>query len=651
MRPLGVARTGPNSVCDELREIFAAIPWEHQDDVRGDDTKKALPYLHVVLHELDGWLHDSRSYADQPRTAEWNSLANDLQAAADARGSKVAEKTPNLSLLTLVIDGNTGHNLSARQAAIRILKTAMMELGTDDCLLAAYDDLTQTLGRTNSTYEKVRERMDVLETCMRAQGRTVRVIARTLAGIFDNWSWEVDYAHYLLDGTPIDPAGRAGTERLLTVRERLELARRYIVHRQPATPVVFWFAFDNARFDPPVADVGHVRFFSGPVLIEVLESLQQETDDATRTELISGWTLPAELTAPDARYSRLSWPDADQWVAARVDLGVDDGPDVVSRARAHLTAIWELAALSGRGTTSWSLMDGYIVYRDHQEAESSSLGPPDDPDNWVITDDTDSSINELEPSISPRLANLSELAHLASDAHLLRTNSAVDAPTALIANVRALERIATRRKTDWRSHVLQGPLQHRVTALARGELFNAVMAYVSAYDRRRMPMHEQIADELRRRDPDGHNRVLNDFGRALSAAAELAPTLPRYGTAERRLRTVATKTATPAALAAWHRELENRFRRELGRLSRTRNCAAHGGPLHEPTARAVRGFAQSIATLSTRVALEASLNGEDAATAFSAWEEVVMARLAWTPRAPTTHDALFGNVPSKLSGA
>jgi hypothetical protein len=51
------------------------------------------------------------------------------------------------------------------------------------------------------------------------------------------------------------------------------------------------------------------------------------------------------------------------------------------------------------------------------------------------------------------------------------------------------------------------------------------------------------------------------------------------------------------------------------------------------------------------VALEASLNGEDAATAFSAWEEVVMARLAWTPRAPTTHDALFGNVPSRLSGA
>ena len=72
------------------------------------------------------------------------------------------------------------------------------------------------------------------------------------------------------------------------------------------------------------------------------------------------------------------WPETEHWVAARVDMGRDAGPDLVERAWSKVRAVWELATINSGGSTSWTPMDGYwsTATRGRQSLRrSSSVNP------------------------------------------------------------------------------------------------------------------------------------------------------------------------------------------------------------------------------------------------------------------------------------
>lgn len=70
-----------------------------------------------------------------------------------------------------------------------------------------------------------------------------------------------------------------------------------------------------------------------------------------------------------------------------------------------------------------------------------------------------------------------------------------------------------------------------------------------------------------------------------------------------------------SGLRAWRQELEHEWQLTRGRLARTRNALAHGGPIEDESAVTVRDFAGQLAARSLSVALEGLLEGQDIATA------------------------------------
>jgi hypothetical protein len=632
MRPLGIKRTGPVTVCDELRELFARVPWEHRDD-----TGQTLPALHLVLGELGGWLTDSRSYKEEPRRDEWGSLSDDLQAAAAMRGSRVRALTPTVEKLIRTIDRNSGPASGKRLAATRTLTQARIEMAAPSVLDAAYDDLIRAISKRESRSEKIEGLFGVLETCMREQGRSLAMQARTMAGIFDNWSWEIGYARELLDGTAPDPEDRKGSDVGLSVTERLELGRRLLARAVDPTLAVVWLAFDNARCDPRPSTIAGATFFNGPDLVEILRQAENDPD-AYPQGVVGNMYLVPEFTGAG---SRPRWPATDHWVAARVDMGRDAGPDLVERAWSRVRAVWELATINSGGSTSWTPMGGYWVYRDRREAESSSFRERVSAARWVMADRTEDWVEEIAPAFDGLLAEPDEIAGLTRDAHTLRTLEVVDAGTALVASVRVLERAASLRHRDWRDHVIRGLMDRDIVGAVTSEIYNAVAQYVGDPLRDRTERMEQISQGLMRSDPDRRHGVIYDIGGALAAAAELEPSAERYGVRERRLRTLVSRTKTTGALANWYEDLEKAHRARLARVARIRNCAAHGGPVHEATAESIRLFAAAQATTSTQVALNAILDGTKISRAFDDLADESQKRRQFASRATSVDQALF----------
>jgi hypothetical protein len=591
----------------------------------------------MVLGELEGWLADSRNYDEQPRRDEWGSLTDDLRTAADMRGSRVRALTPTVDELTRTIGRDSGSASAQRLPSMGVLKRARIELSAPSALDAAYDDMVKAIGKRESRSQKIEELFGVLETCMREQGRSLAMHARTMAGIFDNWSWDIGYARELLEGVGPDPEDRRGRDVGMDVPDRLDLGRRFLARAIQPTPAVVWLAFDNARSDPRPATIGSTTFYNGPDLVEILTQADGDPN-AFPPGTIGNIYLVPEFTQ-EARQP--SWPDGDHWVAARVEMGPDAGPDLVERAWSKVRAVWELATINSGGTTSWMPMDGYCVYRDQREAESSSFLVREPSGHWLMADRTEDWVAELAPSFDGLQTEPEDLAGLTGDAHTLRTLGVVDAGTALVASVRVLDRVASHRHLDWRDHVIQGFMDRHIHGAVLSEIYNAVAQYVGDPLGDRTERMQQISESLMRSDPDRPHGVILDVAGALAAAAELEPSAERYGIRERRLRTVLSRTKTTGALERWFEDLERTHRAKLARVSRTRNCAAHGGPVHEATARSIRLFAAAQATTSTQIALVASLDGTNLGSAFDDVAAEGRRRRQFVSRATSVEQALF----------
>ena len=135
-----------------------------------------------------------------------------------------------------------------------------------------------------------------------------------------------------------------------------------------------------------------------------------------------------------------------------------------------------------------------------------------------MADRTEDWVAELAPPFDGLLTEPEELAGLTRDAHTLRTLRVVDAGTALVASVRVLDRVASRRHLDWRDHVIQGFMDRDIDSAVMSEIYNAVAQYVGDPLGDRTDRMEQISRGLMRSDPDRRHGVIYDIAGALAAA-------------------------------------------------------------------------------------------------------------------------------------
>lgn len=265
------------------------------------------------------------------------------------------------------------------------------------------------------------------------------------------------------------------------------------------------------------------------------------------------------------------------------------------------------------GGTSWELHQGYTVLVEGKITDTNMSHHPAI-DTHHLIDRTGEVLAQLVDQLPHHQALFSpDVAELLLDAvSVVQTSRPELDPTALVHDVRIIERLASRWNKRWQDHLKQvNAIDHARNHITNA-IFNSVEQAVRDYDLR-----------TRQDLPDGRQLITYEEGRpiyhteiALAWLPELAKTLPAHHAKSRKLRHVAQRTASTSELSAWVDELVSENTTNINRLARYRNSLAHGGPSTHDIAVTAAPFAHQQAIRSTGNALWDALNGNDLATAF-----------------------------------
>lgn len=230
-----------------------------------------------MLDELDVWLADTRDYQQWPRKNEWQSLIDDLEAAAATRRAHLTAASPSIDSLAAALQPELGRDQKARRACLHPSASARIELGATAAAIAAFDDVVDALRSPHTSHTQVAARMQALAATFRCADRALVNVASQLAGVFDNSALDVALAHHDLEGSDLptewpDPDEDAG----LSVQERLDLGRQLIARSTPPGHHVVWITYGNARFDPWRFEMGLVTFHDGPAMLGCFHHMRED---------------------------------------------------------------------------------------------------------------------------------------------------------------------------------------------------------------------------------------------------------------------------------------------------------------------------------------------------------------------------------------
>ncbi len=317
------------------------------------------------------------------RKSEWQSLIDDLEAAAATRGAHLTAASPSIDSLAAALHPELGRDQKARRACLHPSASARIELGTIAAAIAAFDDLVDTLRFPQTSHTQVAARMQALAATFRCADRALVNIASQLAGVFDNSALDVALARHDLEDTDLptewpDPDDDAG----LSVQERLDLARQLIALSTPPGHHVIWITYGNARFDPWRFEMGPVTFFDGPAMLGCFHVMREDPSAGHSAGLaVDGRPFghPPEFLHPERGEplrDKRDWPNEEHWVVARIDLGHERYSDPIRVARDQADALVNLAAFRN-GRTGWKPFQGHLHIVD--DVLRSCSGPFEDP--------------------------------------------------------------------------------------------------------------------------------------------------------------------------------------------------------------------------------------------------------------------------------
>jgi len=646
MKSFGTSRPWPPDLGAELRQLFSDLKSRH---FRGDRLDRH-PDLKTMLDELDVWLADTRDYQQWPRKNEWQSLIDDLEAAAATRGAHLIAANPSIDSLAAALHPELGRDPKARRACLHPSASARIELATTIAAVAAFDDLVDALRFPQTSDTQVAARMRALAATFRCADRALVNIASQLSGVFANSALDVALARHALEGTDLptqwpEPDDDAG----LTVQERLDLARQLIARPTPPGHHVVWITYGNARFDPWRFEMGPVTFFDGPAMLGCFHVVREDPAVGHSAGLaVDGrpFGLPPEFLHPERGESlrdKRDWPNEEHWVAARIDLGHERYSDPIRVARDQADALVNLAAFHN-GRTGWRPLQGHLHIVD--DVLRSSSGPFKDPvnhDNWIALDHTDEALHDLHDDLEPHLPVDDPALHeLINAAAVLNTAAASDDSAGLLQSARIIELIATRCDVGWHAFLTDYLATQWAQADIHDDIYRSVADLNNDYElREHFPELDALYDRLISDDPDHPGAVTTHRDIALDSLPGLAGKLPDHDRRSRTVRTIHHHTQTTAAIAVRVDELVDEYGRLVRRLLRCRNSLAHGGPINVETVAPVGRFVRSQARAATAVALWGAYSGQDVKDALDDYRD---RKQRWRDdilTANTTTDAAF----------
>jgi hypothetical protein len=639
----------PPDVGHELSGLLENRDWLSRRQRRNDEYRVSVD---TALLELENWLNDGRTYVRQHHRAPWKTMAADVSEVLGGRGPEVVLQTPSITALFQQLQQpDLGADQARRQQCRQLVTSSSTELAEQATITAAFNDLVAAAEDLAAPAPTLQTRVDLLECCLRAAGRTVSAVLESIGRVLDDTVWGVNGARGIL-GDPTLDLTREDIDKTadLPIADRLDLCRRLLQHHEQPGNQLVWFCLDDARIRESSSSgttvFGPVTFYDGPALTEAvnngteLHHLVHHPGDWVSYDVTP---IPVELPKPGDR-SVLPWfgwpPKAERWVAVRVDLGQEQLVDPVRTAALQVDTLLQFASFYTNGTR-WRRMRGYKYVRDGGGASSPFRTAVDA--RKFDRDHTDFALEQLAGRLGSHLPirdpHLQEL--LDAAATLYQRDEDLS-PASIVDSARVIERVAGLCNESWIDHLTatfaiwwaRDVIQDTVATALHG-----VQECPELHGLQSMPDDEQLYNFA-----NGDQELNYDV--AIEAMPHLGAELPDHHPGARLVRTVASRTATPANLAAWVAECVKQYARLLNRLLRCRNSLVHGGPLTDPIARTVQGLARVHAKRSISMALWAVADGSSLQQAHQQERIKIDQWRDGIPALPTAADAFRRPAPS-----
>lgn len=609
MKTFGAPRRWPPEMCDELRQHLGRYGWSRQPETVVDN-------LFALVDELEGWLSDKRPYSKRmTRAAEWASIVEDVKDVLALVGPNLTEHLPSAGALLAGLDADLGVDGPRRKALISVLARVVAELGDPVAPGAAFLDVVEAVKDPATQTDLIEGKVDILDSVLRFAGRSLGQVSPGMCSILDNHARTINALLTDLDGIEMVEPDEHDADADMTEAQRIALAKRWAEHVPPPQHHVVWVFYRYARALGWRFRIGSCEFFEGAPLMSALKEVDEvrEAGGEYPGHRDPFNRPPDELITDNAggRYLRndLYWPDGDNWIAVRVDLGVGRFPDLEETARDQVRAQVALAAFD-IGRTSWTELTGYRAFVDgHEGASSTPFEEPGFVYRYRGFDHTDEWLHDNRAGLGTHLATGPQShAVVAAASALARANEAMPS-IALLEAVRVIETQGT---------VLQVPHWQELVrefATPANVLFKAQIGAARAIEGIAHD-HELLAHLPELRDIPSEFKIYEDrryrtnMATAVANLPDLVAKVPIYNWHSRLLRQTSFDLATPASVAAYIAAQAAHDDRLLRRVYRVRNSLIHGGPVNNTIVAASAKYILRPAKHITRVTLRALLDGK-----------------------------------------
>ncbi|MEU1982080.1 hypothetical protein [Nocardia sp. NPDC019395] len=589
--------------------------------------------LTAIVDEISNACADARQHTGQ-QVRDWRSIASDLDEAATWIGPQlqtlvgpkatVVYQTIMNRLLVPKTNGR-GYNLedSVRPVIAGQVDTLAKALEPDDALVAAWSDLVEACRDTDYAkypHERVAYLRDTLVglSDLRRQGRWFWSPMSTAVKVLFGYASSVRDAQVMV-GDPVDPITpenfNAPTN--LTDSELATLAERCIVQTPATGDYVVWFRIHPAFVKGyECMTHGNVTFYDAQQLASALcdHERARETFSVVPEELLTEKIRELQLSNDMDEFSGFEY--LPQLAYARVAVDRVERHRAVEMARLYLDTV---LAVAGAPEEMWQVLSGTLLFGDGSyNPRPTEWGPKHPMPNPVFFQNDYFSTNLSEMTADGFLITSERAQQLQPVLALLNALTSVprEDPQAIVtAAVRAIEHcntwVAPHEKYSWYAFAEEYLFDEFAVIALANRIGHDVFAAVVQHRPDRTPGASDdpalraIQDDIE--ESGWGSRI--DVRKALPHMGTLRRSYSKHWLVRQLSETddiLRSTTALGSSFDAEFRLLNAR----VGRLTRSRNAAIHGGTLSTAACESIADFALAMGRSALNTVIRAIVTGE-----------------------------------------
>lgn len=596
----------PQAQSSTNADATAPAPWlaDLAAELTLGPAREVLPFtLLTLIAEAASWTANAPA-GSWSRKRNPASLAADLTATLPAAGPgltalvefDITTLADALAAITALADNEEPNAKALSAAQVKLVSAscvALLSRLTDpDCRQAVFNDLLAQAADPDPSATVIKDMVEMLATLLDHAGIDPATALREAGLHLAQSRWMP--SNRVLRGYPAPDASQA---------ERLSRARGIITANAPVAHCVAWLSYGDARLDGENR-LGPVTFYEVDWAVPNAQRPDGQ-DFPHKTEVAALLEMPSELTHID-----YNGPTRPYMVLARVDLGqrgylhaLDDAADMVETVvgfvnnhtggtpwrREAFSALLVDGALAGISSGPHGRLDRGEPDHYGQNGTADALGRNAGTLGALLT------AGALPSSLTQALRLVREEGQVGSREDQLNRIATIDAQTALVLQVSAVEHIAV------------------YAGMAEDNLSRLILAGwpIAAWDRDVENAINRCMGDLGGMDPLFQAVCRSEFGHWSQSAA--------YDRREQLLENCRESLHRPdvaallnsigdaAAAAAMLEKYIAQAKLLDGRLRRTRNALAHGNPVAMPTVASIREFSRYRADVALDAAITAHI--------------------------------------------